>query len=433
MKRVITLLSAIFIVLSATAQQADSIAGEYINRSEWFKLQEVYDKNSSKMSPFIRQFTKAMLDYSFNRTDDMRSSMNDLLMNQQGMLGFGNSCSIVQILAENYSSKGENAKASDIMEKFVKQISGSVKQQTLETFMILENRYKALAKYEINKIAVQNDAFTFNFKQEMKGDSIVTLINIGGKINGKKQNIIFDTGASKNVVTKEVAEKCRMRIIADSVMSFGTKALSGQLAIADSIVAGDLKIYNVPFYVLDINKGNERIKQHTDGIQAILGLPFMTLFEEICLDFGNNEITARKHATPKNAKSNMCINLGTTLCVNAFRNKESLIMNLDCGSDATIFSPKYYENHIAEVARYGKSHIGGMAGFGGIIYQTSFIMPDICLNIAEKPLCIKKAIVVMTTSTPTPLLNFDGTIGLDSFRKMGKIVIDFKNMVFAAQ
>src|SRR3712207_5760447 len=95
--RLLAVFVLLLLSLKMSAQHADSLAADCLNRSDWFLLQEVYQADSSRMSPFMRQFSKAMLSYFFGRPAEANEDIRNLLKTYQETLDFGNIYSLVRM------------------------------------------------------------------------------------------------------------------------------------------------------------------------------------------------------------------------------------------------------------------------------------------------------------------------------------------------
>ena len=122
MKRLILILLTVACMLPAQGQEADSLAGTYINQGEWFALRDCYETDSNRMSPFIRLFAQTMLHQTFNRPYEANRCIVRLLREHQQTMGFGNIYAMLGMLAENYAKSGETNRAAETLANFIRQI-----------------------------------------------------------------------------------------------------------------------------------------------------------------------------------------------------------------------------------------------------------------------------------------------------------------------
>ena len=110
--RLAAIIVGIVCSLSAWAQSADSRAADCLSESRWFDLHDVYAADSAQMSPFIRQFARTMVSQMFNRPQQACDDILTLVRGYQQQLGGANACSMLLLLADNYSRMGDNARAA---------------------------------------------------------------------------------------------------------------------------------------------------------------------------------------------------------------------------------------------------------------------------------------------------------------------------------
>ena len=108
-----------------TAQNADSLAGTYLNESRWFELADLYAADSQRISPLLRDFSKAMLDQMFNRPRQAISSIRTLLRRHQTQMGGGNVASMMFLMATDYSKLNRQDSAAWLLETFLDQTKDS--------------------------------------------------------------------------------------------------------------------------------------------------------------------------------------------------------------------------------------------------------------------------------------------------------------------
>ena len=92
MKKIINTLALLLIlhaapILAQDSSTADAAAGACINGSQWFRLYDIYEKDSASMSPMIRRFSKAMLATAFNRNEEAAEAITTLVRNHQQEMG----------------------------------------------------------------------------------------------------------------------------------------------------------------------------------------------------------------------------------------------------------------------------------------------------------------------------------------------------------
>ena len=241
---------------------------------------------------------------------------------------------------------------------------------------------------------------------------------------------MFDTGAGHNVITPELARKYRLRILGTSVAVKGTRLVKGSTAIAESITVGDITMRNVPFTVLDVTAGNERIADATAAFSLILGQPFLQQYGRYTIDTDRETVTFESDVPRTDARHN--IFRTSTLYAEAEHSGKRFALNIDTGAPKTAFGYAYYKTFAEEIAREGRWDAVGTAGYGGITYESVFRMPHITIGIG-KTSCTFDNVEVTALPFSNNLSDGYGRLGLDFLRRWHKVTIDNRNMIIAVE
>ena len=419
----ILLLSLTFIFsLTASSQKADSLAAVYLNDNRWFELQDLYKTDSTSISPFLRLFSRAMLHHVFNKPQEATDDIIGLIRGYQNEMGSSTTFSMMLMLIRDYADAGNYAKAATSAKTFADQLEGKVNYEIITEFQ--QSLYEELAKQELYQIH-DSKSHEIRYKWTKVGESEDSLIHIVGSVNGRKDQFVFDTGAGYNVITPKLAEKYGLRILKSTVATKGTKLGTGNIAIADSIRVGDIIMRNVPFAVLDLNAGNERIGSATSTFSLILGQPFLQQFGRYTIDTERQTITFEQEIEEKETRHN--IYRMSTLYMEVEHSNKHFAINFDTGASRSTFGYAYYKDFTPEINREGRWDIEGMAGYGGISYESIFRMPKITLGIGNKQ-CNLEDTEVAALPSQNGLTDGYGRLGLDFLRQWQKIVVDNKNM-----
>ncbi|MGI6242674.1 MAG: pepsin/retropepsin-like aspartic protease family protein [Prevotella sp.] len=433
MKRVVLFFFSVIVSMAVFAQDADSLAGKYLNESDWFGLQTLYRSDSIRMSPFIRCFSKAMLTCFFNQPEEANIAIRRLLNDYQEEIGFGNVLSMMTLMARNHSHLGQYKEAGQLLRKFLTQLQGKVDEKVTAPLVAQAERYEALARYNINHLTTQGDNYPVDFRLKEVGDSAQMLMFMKGKINGKTNDFIFDTGAGYNVITPELAQMYGLEFLEGSIKTEGTRTIQGQMAIAKQLVLGGIKLENVPFLVLDVTQGNEFIKGMTAPLQLIIGQPFLRLFGKYTIDFDRQQIVFTRNVTRQDVESNLVLTGSDITQVKVGKDGHRFPMVLDTGATTSSMGPDYYKTFTAEITRTGKWDIRGGSGYGGIVYNSVFVMPSITFEIGGKSMTMPKIAVTAMSSEKNVIHAGYGRLGLDFFRQCKRVEIDNINMTFNIQ
>lgn len=405
------------------AQTADERAGECLNGRQWFELQDLCATDSAQMSPFIRLFAQAMTAQMFNRPAEANDRILTLIRQHQEQMGFANVYNMMLLLIDNYGLQGDYASAATAARRFASQIEGQVPADNVAPIRAKERLYTTLQAYDMYSTDTLDHTVPFALTQI--ADSAQGLITLRGTVNRQRADFIFDTGASYNVITPELARRYGLRLLADSIQAQGTRLGGGQMAIADDITVGDVHLRNVLFAVLDIQAGNERIRHTVNRISLILGQPLLRQYGRYTIDLNDRTIHLYRHSARRPVRSNAY--LSGALYVEVAQDGHRMPIALDTGANKTTLGKVYYKDFAADIARHGKWTIEGASGFGGIVYNSVFRMPQIEMHVGGQPFTLRN-VSVAALSTGNGLADGYGRLGMDFVRMWHQVTIDNTNM-----
>ena len=100
---------------------------------------------------------------------------------------------------------------------------------------------------------------------------------------------------------------------------------------------------------------------------------------------------------------------------------------LDTGANKTTLGKAYYKDFSVLVAREGKWTIEGASGFGGIVYNSVFRLPQIAMQVSGRPFTLRN-VSVAALSTGNGLAEGYGRLGMDFVRLWQQVTVDNTNM-----
>ncbi|WP_177207009.1 retropepsin-like aspartic protease [Prevotella sp. KH2C16] len=432
MKRLFNILIVFALTLPIQAQETDSLVAACLNQSDWFRLQEVYRTDSSRISPFLRLFSKAMLNHFLGRPKAAVNTLRQLLRDYQGELGSSNLISLVAMLGQNYSLLDDNKQAAAVLQNLVNAYKDKIDSTSLAPYVARQHNYRGLSEYDLYQAEQPKTIYQIPFKVQEVGDSAQSLFFADGWLNGHKGSFVLDTGASYNVITPDLAAAYGLKTIDGSVLAKGIKTLEGQTAIAESLQIGDLRLRNVPFVVLDLQKGDRIPAQALAPLKLIIGQPLLRRFASCTFDFTQNTLTLHADSTVSSnltdLRPNLCFTSGGVLQVNTGDGRRHYPLVLDSGATTSWMGPDYYKDHTADVAREGKWDIKGGAGYGGVSYTSQFVMPQITLTIGETTFSMKQIPVITMSTEQNNIDGGAGRLGNDFFHRWQQLTIDYTRM-----
>ena len=119
-------------------------------------------------------------------------------------------------------------------------------------------------------------------------------LSLSAKINGKKSNLILDTGASRSVFDKKISKLTKNSAEAkpsDKLSTgIGNTKLKSELLEIDEIKIGDLIIKNYETVLIDLSYVNEAYRQSGNKkIEGILGCDILKKYKAM-IDFPNKKL-----------------------------------------------------------------------------------------------------------------------------------------------
>ena len=441
MKKIIAAVTLLLLLatppcLAQDSGEADAVAGACLNGSQWFRLYDTYESDSARLSPMIRCFSKAMLASAFNRQAEAVEAISTLVRTHQQEIGMGNVVSMLQILGKTYSRLGDNAKASGVMKSLADQLEGAADSATVASLRQQERLYSVLSEFDLyqkdDTIALQH---TFPFTVDSIGTQPAqVLMHIDSRLNGRRCRMTFDTGATYNVIASNLADKFHLTPTDATISVVGTRLSQGRIAIAKELKIGTLLLRNVPFLVLDLNSGNERISHSTDAYSIILGESLLTQFTRYALDFDSRTVTLFSDTIPSPpSRPNICFApAGCTPYAEIEFEGNRFAVTLDTGASTTTLGNAFYHDHSDIIAREGKWDIEASTGVGGVTYDSVFRLPSLTMRVAGKPFTMHN-VPVSALSTSNALSSDYGRLGLDFFKLWKKVTVDNRAMTIEVE
>ena len=268
------------------------------------------------------------------------------------------------------------------------------------------------------------------FELREVGDSNQFLMFMRGKINGNSTDFIFDTGSTYNVISPEMARQYGLERLEKTVKVKGMKAMEGQLMLAKQLYIGGLRLQNLEFLVLNSTPDRESDKASAAQQSIILGQSTLRLFSKYTIDFAHRQIVFSRKSALNKANSNLVMTETGVMQVQVSKDGHRFPVTLDTGATTSTMGPDYYKTFTAEISRLGKWDIDGGSGYGGVVYNSVFVMPSITLQLADKSVRLPNISVISLSSHANVIHSGYGRLGLDFFRQCKRVEIDNTNMTF---
>ena len=284
------------------------------------------------------------------------------------------------------SRVGKNEEAYNLLSDVLSSAYQMVDSVSLKPYADMAAQYKSLTKYSPYQISIDGDMgiIPFDTIPAGKQGSQQYLMQITeARINGNPVKITFDTGAGVNVITDSLARAYGLEFLDADVAATGVESSAGRYAIAKELLLGNIKVSDVPFYVIDIRSHNDEADKYIDVLEFIVGSELMLQFKDVTLDFSVKEIQVPAvAAAPLNVRPNMCFSSQMNLVTQAQVNGQPQMMKLDSGDAGFGRLNKFYFDANKEYLTTNcESDTVRMAGVGGVWSVLCYKLPDATLTL----------------------------------------------------
>lgn len=387
MKNLILIITIALSCFAAKAQSIDERLGAAMNSSDFFGLYDIYyNTPKDSINPFLEVFSRCIIGNRFNRPDISIPAFDELFKTQSDNLDLNLLLSSSVMFSMDLSRVGKNEEAYNLLSAVLSSACRMVDSVRLAPYADRAEQYKSLTKYSPYQISIVGDKgiIPFDTVRVGKTGSQQYLMQITeARINGNPVKITFDTGAGVNVITDSLARAYGLEFLDANVTATGVASSAGRYAIAKELVLGNVKVNDVPFYVIDIRSHNEEADKYIDVLEFIVGSELMLQLKDVTLDFSNKEIQVPAVAeVPSNVRPNMCFSSAMNLMTRSEINSQILMMKLDSGDACFGRLNKYFFDANKEyLASHCKSDTVNMAGVGGVWSVLCYKLPDATMTL----------------------------------------------------
>lgn len=425
-----------------------------LNEGRYFESKELYNEIYNTLD-FDEDLNYKYYIYAFmNKKDSVIHCLEKMLKYCPESFGFQDLSAYVELFNLYYDTNNYT-KGKSIYKRIMEYLEDNphnIDESELE-----------LCKNYIEERLAYFEKYRREYPIKLKRKEMETYLNITGKdklrldvnFNGIKHNTIFDTGIENYcIMNRYYAEKMgitwdRSKMIKES---FNNAEIPSCQVVMDSIEIGNIILYNIPILILD----NDISKYLPDSLRndsikmkefysvknmldtPIIGLPAMQLIGKLLIDYENSKLYfPNMDDSLKIMKEPNLFLRNSKVYTQAKFNNVKFTGLLDIGSDGylEIDSIFYLKN---------KKHIP----IDTIIVKNPFNLAmlhctwvDITYDIPENPTIIfndkhillpeenDNPVRIYSMSSIWPMKFFDGVIGYDFFKVIGKkILLDLNNM-----
>ena len=387
MKKLSLIFTMLLSCFVARAQSIDERIATAMNTSDFFGLNDIYNSTpKDSIDPFLEVFSRCLVGNRFNRPDISIPAFDELLKTQSEMLDLNLLLQSAVMYSMDLSRTGKNEEAYNLISAVLSSAYQIVDSLSLKPYADMAAQYKSLTKYSPYQISITGDKgiIPFDTIPAGKPESQQCLMQITeAQINGYPARITFDTGAGVNVITDSLARAYGLEFLDADVAATGVASSAGRYALAKELVLGNIKVKDVPFYVIDIRSHNEKADKYIDVLEFIVGSELMLQLKDVTLDFAAKEIQVPAVApVPSDGRPNICFSSDNNLVVQSSVNGQPRMMKLDSG-DAGFgrLNKNFFEANKEYLINHCKSDTVNMAGVGGVWSVLCYQLPDSTLTL----------------------------------------------------
>lgn len=343
-----------------------------MNTFDFFGLHDIYYSTpKDSINPFLEVFSRCLIGNRFNRPDISIPAFDELLKTQAEMLDLNLLLQSSAMYSMDLSRVGKNEDAYNFLSAALSSAYQMVDSTSLKPYANMAAQYKSLTQYSPYQISITGDMgiVPFDTIPTGKQGSKQYLMQITeARINDNPVKITFDTGAGVNVITDSLARAYGLEFLDADVAATGVASSAGRYAVAKELVLGNIKVNDVPFYVIDIRSHNDEADKYIDVLEFIVGSELMLQLKDVTLDFDAKEIKVPAvTAAPTNECPNMCFSSDMNLITQTEVNGQPQIMKLDSGDAGFGRLNKFFFDANKEYLTTNcESDTVNMAGVGGV-------------------------------------------------------------------
>ena len=319
--------------------------------------------------------------------------------------------------AKRQHKKGKNKKAARLLRLFLAQGDSIPFTSTIREYARIYEAFSHKKPYQWKrKIGV---SFAFSVDTLASDENLSVFLRVPTMINGCNLDFTFDSGSSINLLTPALADSLNLERLGLTVPFEGEGSGHGELAIADELRLGEVRLRHVPFVVADVSTGNDSLDLALSHLHAIIGLPILETLRTTEIDFRQHRV---KVVEPlQGVESNLAYDDNANeLLVSVRHHDEQLRLIPDFGASHTVLGADYFYRHRDWIQAYCQSREVFFAGVGGMNACREYAFPQFDVKLGQ---------LVFTLPTATVVdIPYDNRLGMDFFSRCQRVVFDFTRM-----
>jgi hypothetical protein len=270
--------------------------------------------------------------------------------------------------------------------------------------------------------------------QQLAGRHTTVQLEDGGlpfSINGVHATYWFDTGAELSVLTESEAKRFGLRIHPTSgqVGDVNGTKVNTQIAVADELSIGSIRVKHVAFLVLPDNQ--PPFNEQSPGSRGLIGIPVSLAFETFVWGPDKSFEIGIKSSRESTSHAALCFDGNHPVVQVAYENRP-LEFPLDTGATNTDLYPPFALAFPELIRSATKTDSYKMEGVGGAKYMEAATLESLKFSIGGFPTTLKSVGVLLKPTTNASRF-FAGNLGIDLLQQAQKTTFDFRTMTLRLQ
>ena len=430
MRKLLLTLVALFVGAVAQAQtptpeQANTRVAELLNTADYVTLAAELPAVREMVIKPLLALADALVAHYEGRFEDSNRAIEEVArypeeLGQGTVFGMSNYALINNLCIEDY------AQGAEVTRQLLEALPDTAEAEASRRGLLSLQRWmQALAEREkVEVVRPQKDVLIPVERRPIgRGEHLI----VKATANGVSEDFIFDTGCSHaNFISREVAERMGVEIVADSIITQGVGG-SGyvQLGVLPEMRIGDVLIKNPTFLVAE-----QFIPEHVEveGMcEAALGTHIIRKLGEARYERDAERMVLPAKPSATEQRNIVCDN-GTYYLV-CHQAGERLLLHFDTGNVKSQLSPRYFTRFQHQVeAKGGDVERSRSGGFGGVVWSDVRTMPRVELQVGDKSVKLHKVAVDMPNGTPP--MNYDGAVGVDLLTASKVVTFNLDKMFY---
>jgi predicted aspartyl protease len=415
-RRNLLVLFVLFVFSSSFAQDFTSLYSLY-KQKDYFRFRNIVSNYTDAEVIWHKPFLESMSDCIFGNFENSNKNISYIISNYISELPDSLLKDVYQKKYFNHSFLHEYKDAFEsaqiVSDKYTDYLTKEEKETLPDDIMM----FKALSNSPKQKIKKGTQDAVIKTSKDMAG-----LWRIPLKVENIDFSFVFDTGADFSVIVESLAKKLGMKI-SDEEFNVGTstdKKIKSRVAVASSVIIGDVSLENVVFYVMK----DEDFTFGPYKIEGIIGAPIMRDLGEIKLS-QKNELTISVNPED-NGTRNFAYDQYTPLIQMIYKN-DSLNFMFDSGNNSLLLFNPFLAKYNDEITSKYKLTKIGLGGAGGIIETDGYIIDEITLSSGNSTASVKKVNLIAKSLSDIQKY-FHGNLGQAFIGQFGTLILNYKNM-----